>query len=125
MRQHDVLRRTMRHQLRELLDQIHRAEEEVLRMANKERELALADGVPCPRVVAQGREMHSLDGVDHLLLDPTAAEDAAAPIALMLPVPCEDCGGTHPKPVTLAPIGTDAEGVPVLWDGQVIPGGPH
>jgi hypothetical protein len=124
VRRHDDLRRAMRQQLRDLLDHIHRAEGEVLRLAKKERELALADGVPCPRVVAQGYELHALDGVDHLLLDPAAAEDPAAPIALMLPVPCADCGA-HDRPVTLAPIGTDADGVPVLWDGQVLPGGPH
>lgn len=115
----------MRQQVRELLDQIQRAEDEVLNLSRKERELAVADGMPIPRIVVQGQELHRLDGVDHLLLDPAVVDNPAAPIALILHVPCDDCGVSHDKPVTLAPIGADADGVPILWDGRVLPGGPH
>ena len=117
MRKHDDLRQELRRRIRDLLDKITEAEEAVIRLAEKERLLALADGIPQPRVVAQGREVQGAgDGL-------TLVERSS--VCLNLPTLCEDCGELHLEPVVLASVGTDADGAPILWDGQVLPGGPH
>jgi hypothetical protein len=125
MRKHDDLRQELRQKIRDLLDKITEAEDAVIRLAQNERLLALADGLLPPRVVAQGREVQGAGmDWDGLTADPSEDRDRSA-VCLNLPNLCEDCGDTHLEPVVLASVGIDADGAPILWDGQVLPGGPH
>jgi hypothetical protein len=125
MRKYDGLRLELRRKIRDLLGKITEAEDAVIRLAQKERLLVLADGVLPPRVIAQGREVQGAGrDWDGLTADPSGDLERSA-VCLNLPTLCEDCGQSHVAPVVLASVGTDADGAPILWDGQVLPGGPH